>query len=603
MDNKKNDLKISIDSLLNSYSVKDITNLFGKIDEKFISLHERSAEDFLKLNDSFKNIYKASDEIATSVQNLLNEFNNHKNGNFYQILSVIYDKLKAQREIIDYKVIVILAQLEKLVNQIRHAFFPIKNYNQNLIGLKYLLANLQVSFTYKTKELNNTDSNYAFINKQIDIIKSSSENISITLNDFVRKVKQTQKELESLTNLGEINLDDFLNDLKSNISVIERKSIEIDKNTPLIKDQIAKLQNSNSEIIKKLQYQDIIKQKMDHIQATHKDLIRGLGDSLDPKNATDQLNEKVKWFLRIRDISGLQAAQLMQANKEYQSAMEVITDNFILIGDSVKEITDNSREMYSFGKLDYNKMFEKIDTYIHNANLYINDYDNQHNKLEKEITNIHKQFLEIGFLINNHRKYTQDLEKSLEQYNRFVIQKVSNEPELEKANRQFADLLIQIEANKNKLNAFFDEIISLKLNIEGFAKKTDKTLLGETDFSEFKIILQSLKRKGIHIENAIELNKSNSESIIENIKESISNINYYDYFENTILEIIADLNSINLKLKLNKEHKELTKEENLELIKQYYTMETEHTIHDKVTRGEDQEIDFDIKEDDEIEFF
>jgi hypothetical protein len=293
----------------------------------------------------------------------------------------------------------------------------------------------------------------------------------------------------------------------------------------------------------------------------------------------------------------------MQANKEYQSAMEVITDNFILIGDSVKEITDKSKVMYSFGKEDYNKMFEKIDSYIRNANLYINDYGDQSNKLEKEIKNIHKQFLEIGFSINNHRKYTQNLEKSLEQYNRFIIQKVSNEPELEKVNRQFADLLLQIEANKDKLNAFFDEIISLKLNIEGFAKKTDNTLLGETDFSEFKTILQSLKKKGISVENSMVLNKKNSESIIDNIKSSISNINYYDYFENTILEIIADLNSINLKLKLNKEHKELSKEENLELIKQYYTMETEHTIHDKVTRGEDQEIDFDIKEDDEIEFF
>ena len=32
-------------------------------------------------------------------------------------------------------------------------------------------------------------------------------------------------------------------------------------------------------------------------------------------------------------------------------------------------------------------------------------------------------------------------------------------------------------------------------------------------------------------------------------------------------------------------------------------MQTEHNIHEKVAKGDDADIDFDIKEDDEIEFF
>lgn len=603
MSNKKNDLKINLDSLLHSYSVKDITGLFVRADNKLMSLHTRSAEDFLKLNDDFKNIYKQSDEITNTVVQLLNEFSNQNNDNFYQILYVIYEKLKAQREIIDYKIIVILDQLEKLVNQIRHAFFPIKNYNQNLVAVKYLLANFKVSLTYKTDEINNPERTYASIEKQIDIIKKSSEGISDTLNDFLKKVKSTQNELKNLTNQGEINLDDLLNNIHSSISLIERKSIENEKETPDIKECISKLQNSNSEIIKKLQYQDIIKQKMDHIQASHKDLIKELDDFGDPQDDSDNLTEKVKCFLRIRDISGLQAAQLMQANKEYQSAMEVITDNFIRIGDSAKEITDKSERMYSFDKVDYNKMSEKIDSYVHGANLYINDYDNQMSSLENEVGNIHKEFLEIGFSVNNHRKYTQSLEKSLDHFNKFIDQQELTEPELNKVNQQFKELLTQIEADKDKLNSFFDQIISLKSTIESFAAKTDKTLLGDVDFTELKSILLSLKKKGLTIENAMVQNKVNSEKMIEDIKTSISNINYYDYFENTILEIIADLNSVNLKLKLNKEHNEISKEENLEIIKQYYTIETERDIHAKVTNGEDLNISFDIKEDDDIEFF
>lgn len=603
MANKNNDLKIHLDSLLNSYSVKDITNLFTTLDQRLISLHERSAEDFLKLNDSYKHIYKQSDEMVKSILQIIYEFSNHKNDNLYYILNVLYEKLKVQREVLEYKIIVISDQLEKLINQIRHVFFPIKNYNQNLISLKYLIANFKVSLSYKSEELNMLESSYLYIEKHIDTIKTFSENIAVTLNQFSKNVKNTQKELENLTKISEINIDDLLSNIKSNLTIIERKSLENENIIPSIKEGINKIQHSNSEIVKKIQYQDIIKQKMDHIQETHKDLIHELGEFNDSQKAQDQLNEKVKCFLKIRDISGLQAAQLMQANKEYQSAMEVITDNFILIGDNIQEITEKSEEMYSFGKVDYNKMFENLDSYIHSADVYLKDYHNQMDRLEKETTNIHKQFLEIGFTINNHRKYTQDLEKSLKQYNLFINQRVYDEPEFENANQQFKDLLLEIEANKNKLNAFFDQMIMLKSNIEGFANKTDNTLLGVTDLTEFKGILDALKKKGQNIENTLKQNKNYSNSIIDNIKASFSNINYYDYFENIIMEIITDLNTVNLKLKLHKDHHELSMEDNLEILKQYYTMETEHKIHDKVTKGFKDNLNFDIKEDDEIEFF
>ena len=52
--------KIEIEALLNTYSVKDITNTFIQIDNKLMSLYECSADDFLRLNSDFKSLFKQS---------------------------------------------------------------------------------------------------------------------------------------------------------------------------------------------------------------------------------------------------------------------------------------------------------------------------------------------------------------------------------------------------------------------------------------------------------------------------------------------------------------------------------------------------------------
>ncbi len=66
MDSDSND-KIKIKALLETYTVNDISNTFTVIDNKLLSLHECSAEDFLQLNSDFKNLYKQSEIISENV--------------------------------------------------------------------------------------------------------------------------------------------------------------------------------------------------------------------------------------------------------------------------------------------------------------------------------------------------------------------------------------------------------------------------------------------------------------------------------------------------------------------------------------------------------
>ncbi len=69
-----------------------------------------------------------------------------------------------------------------------------------------------------------------------------------------------------------------------------------------------------------MQYQDIINQKINHIQKTHNNLYKETDRIF--KLPKTFFNEKAKFFIQIRDIAGLQTVQLIHIDKEYKTAVE-----------------------------------------------------------------------------------------------------------------------------------------------------------------------------------------------------------------------------------------------------------------------------------------
>ena len=604
MVNKDNENTIHLDTLLKTYSVKEITNLFSQIDKQIISLHKCSADDFLQLNNSYKDIYNSSGLISKNVIKILKAFNKNENNNLYKGINTLYEKLNAQFEILDYKILVLSGQFEKLSNQIRHIFFPIKNFRQNLMSLNYIIANIKVSLSYTNKEWKeNLENNCKKTEKNISNVKLLTDEIFNSLNILSKEAKRSQASLKDIKNQKDISLENFLSEIQSTITVIDNKNEENKKIVPQIKINIEELNSRNTEIIKKIQYQDIIKQKMEHIQKSHNDLLKELDEFNVSEQESRKINRKVKCFMRIRDISGLQAAQLLQANREYQSAIEAITNSFIGISDNIREAIEKSKKVYMYGKVNYVKMFERIDTYINKANIYIENYKRQCKLLEEEIGSIYNKFKQSEDVIDKFKNRVNEIKNILEETRTEVSDISVNEPELQSANIQFESLLVETDKNYNKLDTLFNALYSLKNNIEGFVNKTDSSLLEIIDFSDFKNILRTLQKSGKIISQKLEENDVFANDMKKNIKKSISKIRYYDYFEKTIRDIISELNTVNLKLKNSNNDKSISKEENLEKLKQYYTMHTEYYIHEQITKENKIDIDFNIIEEDEIEFF
>jgi cob(I)alamin adenosyltransferase len=80
-----------------------------------------------------------------------------------------------------------------------------------------------------------------------------------------------------------------------------------------------------SNIITNLQFDDIIRQKLEHIQQTIHDIIHELGTL--QQRTDDGKHQPIKYLSILSEITKLHAAQLIQTNQDYQQAFEGIKKN------------------------------------------------------------------------------------------------------------------------------------------------------------------------------------------------------------------------------------------------------------------------------------
>ena len=590
--------KIKIKALLETYSAKEIADIFTRIDNKLISLHECSSDDFLKLNNDFKYLYKQSKIISENVNDVFDIFNTQKTQQLYNQVHSFYDNLKNQLAILDQKINVIIDFLKDLTNKLRFAFFPLKNYGQNLMSFKYLLANLNISYSLpeKTNQILEITKN---IEESIYELKKILEKAPKILNHLRKVAKISISNISETKELRELNVDTILNEIKNHIEIIDSKYKENTNCIPVIRGKNEKSADNISDIIKKLQYQDIIRQKMEHIQKTHNGLIQELYEFDDKTENEKHLNDKAKFFLRIRDISGLQAAQLIQANKEYQSAIDIIINNFMQIGDNMKDISEMCGKIADDGDDNDNQLFTEIKNQIISSEEKFNQKLIQHKKINKDLSTIEHQIGQSEKLFSVLNELNENLTSHADIYFNELKTIKPDDSESEESISQANTLFNDIKQNSNRLTEFIDGLSPIKKRIHNFIN-TEGDIDIKDDFQKIKNIVNQIQNIRLAIDRKLKDNNTIGNDVLNSIKKSISGIKYYDYFEKIIEEIISELNTVNYNLKIESDEI-LSKEENLKEIKSFYTMKTEHDIHDQIAKGEDAQIE--LEEDGDIEFF
>ena len=384
-------------------TVNEIGIILSEIENDVKQLNKCSSDDFIMLNSYLKKQYNQIEVITENVTNVYELTAGQENSKFIEELNSFYIEFKNGVKCIENSFAGNVQSLEKILSDINLIYIPVKNFVQNVVTLNFLTNSLKFNIVYFDKKNNDIlDTEIESFRKYILELKKITSEIesagmqikssSNMIFSVTRRLKEdnieTQLKIEELIHSASTRLKERFKEGKIKIPELKRK-----------KDEYS---DSISQIITNLQYSDIIRQKIEHIQEAHKDMInklKNLQNSGD-KSRNSSLN---LLMLQIKDIADLQIAQLVRTNKEYQNAVEIISTKFVNIGNEINSLTKDTMRFSGQTVVSdriYND-FYNIEDYINELIVILKDFVAENSDINDEGKNILPQ---IEIFVSNFDK-------------------------------------------------------------------------------------------------------------------------------------------------------------------------------------------------------
>ncbi|HOZ13775.1 MAG TPA: hypothetical protein PK784_03215 [Tenuifilaceae bacterium] len=579
--------------------LKNITSKFTQIDTKIIELLQCSSDDFLGLNADFKELYRSSSAISKSATDIFEILSDSDTRKMMTDLEELYKLLRMQHS-------PILATANKGINVSKEMLemsadlhLQVKNLNQNLLTLKFLLANLKITGTDSLEQaspaIEEITGNY---NKHINQQKlreyhndKNLEKLQELINSSIVKIEKYNNQLNQQVNL-------ILDQVHTAIVLFADKQQEVTRRLPSLKTITDQISESIANIITNLQYHDIIRQKIEHVQTSHRSLLQNLAD-FDPDNESQHLD----YLSRIRDLANIQAALLVRANKEYQRAIELITEKFrsvsedmINISNLCKELTQSQFNQEDVHLTDLSQKLDSILAPLRSVPI-----------IEKSLM---AEFCEIVGTIN---KTMNAVSKSDS-----VFFEKSSDGNIEQLKRaypqgniveQLKEVGQDVENTSNQIQTISQRLVDINGQFQTICddlKVKNASIANQGDIAEkITSIMDQLKHQDEQVYQLLHNNFKVSKEMDAVVVGSIKRIKYYDFFEVRIIEIIKMLNEVFQEIKGHEVKRD--EAEDMEFLKGLYTMESEHKIHESIIEGgqkpEDSKLDDTEEQNDDVELF
>lgn len=596
--NSKKDERV-LAALMNEYSVSDIITILSEVDEKIIELHKCSSDDFLKLNNHFKSYFSDSKILSNNAKQIIGIITGKETNNYYKELKDIYSGFEDFVSTLDSKISNIIQALNSISSEINNLFIPIKNFRQNLMTIRFLFTNLELGESLSNKKTHVLSEKDA---KKIEVLiektKKNYDTLDRNLNTIKKDIQKSILKISDIKGNNIKNIKSFLDQINSSISLLSNKYDEAKSKTPVLSNKTNNTSKSIAKIITDLQYQDIIRQKIEHIQQSHKNIIKELSILEMVNDQNTVVHNKLKTFIQLRDIAGLQSAQLIHANKQYQEAIESITGMFREIGENMNSISSICMELSTPEQSSNSSLYKDI----------LNNLSNGVKITEKLSADNKNFYSELEFInngtnnITSQFNITKDVDKELDETILNIIDQLNeknNNNEIVQINTLYNDIQHYAKDTSTIINKFIELSDDLQEYIQKL-KNDDKTIEGNKDFkSSVNNVIEGTQENGKKVNAFLQQNRIISNKVSNEVKNAIKEVRYYDFFEKVIEDIINQLNTINYKLKTSQPEQDDDKVKNLDQIKKLYTMNSEHVIHEKIATS-DNNITIDLFEDDNL---
>lgn len=549
--------------------------IFDEVNAKIDGLVDCSVKDFELLNSNFKKYYinlQKLSNISNGLATLILKFNANPQ---FQILVIANTN---QKEKFFESITVQLTQLNELSSSFSLFQLLLNNIKQDLSTIRLLITNLRfdpiISADYNS--LNNS------LDSLLHCLQQQEKNAGQASTALNKAIKFIEEEIYFNTEL----LSEQIEKINSALVYLSELNEPTQKHQKKLADLERKKASSTSEIITNLQFQDILRQQIEHVQHAHVELTLNLKNS---HREGDSLSEDELY--KIRDINTLQSAQLINSNREYQKAVETILHKICELSSFLNQYNSLWNQFFKPQGIKLEQL--KSGIHEHTSNLVSRKFSLNH--LNAGFSQL---LIEIDKEINNfkaHHKKSNTLCLDIG-----FIQEFIDKIEISHLRNKEQNPVIQIKNELNKINSAllkFNEVFNASLSDSLFIGNIIKERL-QTDIELIDSYSNIIIELNSEIQNLFASGFDTNIRLEETADFSVDKINYYKKFEKEVQEIIKLLDNLLQSINLGRS---TVDSQQLEHLKDMYTMENERKIHRMVTGAKENSKK--KKSDNDIEFF
>ncbi|BDX39361.1 hypothetical protein CYCD_27160 [Tenuifilaceae bacterium CYCD] len=581
--------------------INNITEKFTQIDTKILELLQCSSDDFMGLNSNFKELYRSSSLLSKNATEIFEILSDDESKEMMGELENLYKILRKSHTPILNTAKEGVNTIKEMLDISGNLHLQVKNLNQNLLTLKFLLANLKITGSHEqlSPAIDELTDNY---NKHINQQKLREYQNDKSLDKFQELIDSAIIRLDRYYLQLNQQITLILDQIHTAIVLFADKQQEVSRRLPTLKKITTEISESIANIITNLQYHDIIRQKIEHVQTSHRGLLQNLAD-FDPSNEGQHLD----YLSRIRDLANIQSALLVRANKEYQRAIELITEKFRSISEDMSNISILCKELtqsqFNQEEIHFADLSQKLDSILaplKSVPLIEKTFANELSEMVASTSQILAAVAKTGSIISESDtsfipKENIDALKSAYPQGNIVDQIKEVGQDVEKTSNQIQTITQRFTDVNSQLDKVCKDLDSKHFEVEGLDNVAEKIVS----------ILDKLKQQDEIIYKLLHENFKVSKEMDNVVVGSVKQIKYYEFFEVRIIEIIRMLNEAFHEIEGSESQKDT---EDMEFLKNLYTMESEHKIHESIIVGkvnsDDENLDnIEETENDDVELF
>ncbi|MGD8781798.1 MAG: methyl-accepting chemotaxis protein [Ignavibacteria bacterium] len=592
--------------------------IYSSIDDNNKSRHNYSIKEFYQLINgiiiNLSEIGAVTEEKFVKYGTLLNKSHNNIQsilGNTKETINIISsqnlsDNIKNLEKIIDllYHSISIaekkLATSRDSIFSINDNIEAINERMENFNGFVKRLRMLGLSTKIESARIGQTSNGFqnlaVNVETQSNKIETKIKLIFSKSNELLRLIEDVSQktiQLQDKSNGMDLNSCERI---KQKVSLFSQKIVEAKNNSKNISNYSNEISKILSSLISSFQYQDISKQQIGHICSA----LKAVENEYQFKSKNEDLE---KWFSTVYNVCSIQQAQIQNTKTDFLNAtMEMI--------ERLREIENlmNSFQRMNIELLDVknnkNKSFiAQIEEEIRNVTLIINN----NAKSVNEIVNLVNNVNETVNILSSFVKEVEDIDEDIELISvnaQIKAARLGNEgAALGVLAQNIQQLSVSTKLETAEMTNSF-KVMNEQSGILNDLLISGSEKLKELSSNKVKEELNNIFLKLCEIQNKIMSNLDSNDSLInvahshfdqtEDINEL--HIKAGKTFEDVIYALGKVINGLPVKKNLR-----LQSNEDINKLKENYTMKSERDIHDSIyDKSNNPEINHNTGSDDDF---